>query len=337
MRARKCSDCHAKDATRECRRCHEQRPRVDFLRGGKICAGCRAAPPPSWLGWRPRACFRCHETKTPEAFPFGPSGRKRSTVCQSCHDRAEREKVERTARRKATRVRDGILERRCSKCSKWKPQEGGYSVTRYTSTGRRVVDSHCLKCRAKDSAARVKARKGDPEFRRRRAEAQRRYRARHREKVREWDRLHRERLKADPQRAQERREAQRIAYRLRREQEGGELADVRAHRPRGNDRERFGSARVPLAPLLPLVQGYVDANAREVETGSGRRTRMEVTALADLGLSSRQWHSWRNGVRWVEVKDADAVLVGLGLNPWDVWDGGDLAAFGVEPATAIAV
>ncbi len=66
--------------------------------------------------------------------------------------------------------------------------------------------------------------------------------------------------------------------------------------------------KVPVAVLVPLIARRVTDDARE-----------DWTVLA-LGVEPRTWFDWKRGARTsTQFETADAVLIGLGLNPWDVW------------------
>lgn len=66
--------------------------------------------------------------------------------------------------------------------------------------------------------------------------------------------------------------------------------------------------RMPIAALVPLVKQRVAGESRE------------DWAVLALGVDPRTWYDWKRGARTMaHFETADAVLVGLGLNPWDVW------------------
>jgi hypothetical protein len=190
----------------------------------------------------------------------------------------------------------------------------------------------CRVCHIRRVNERAKRkREEDPEgMRAKQAEWQREWRARNTERSREYNRRYLARVRKDRAKWQARLEAQRIGYRLRAEREGRSLAEIGAGPT--NDRERLRGF-VTVAPLVPLVKAYIAAHARDNDHDAGRN---EAAALADLGLNSRRWYEWRKGkATYAHLELADAVLTGLGLHPWDVWEGDDLNVWGVDLASAV--
>lgn len=305
--------------SRRCSRCGHDRPVSEFVWRGRNCAACRATPPPSIA--RPRTCYACVTVKPWAAFE------PRARVCRDCH--AERQRIAQAKRRPKTKA--GY--RTCCDCHELKPLTVAHfyrDTYRSKREGRVEFMRNCRACHIRRVNERAKRkREADPEGRRaKEAEWQREWRARNPERSREYKRRHYARVRKDPVRWQARLEANRMFYRLRAEREGRSLAEITARLT--SDRERlFGF--VPVAPLIPLVSAYVAAYARESDGG-----RDEAAALADLGLTSRRWWAWRTEeATQTHLELADAVLTGLGLNPWDVWEGDDLKVWGVDLAPAV--
>lgn len=145
--------------------------------------------------------------------------------------------------------------------------------------------------RAKDSSQSRRWRKRNPAKAR---ASQRRYLA----KVRANPRLHRAML-----------ERNRMAEKLRRERSGIPLDAQRSGKTLHDFRER-SAPELPARPLADVIERRV-ARAQSPN-------REEV--CDQLGIVSRTLYAWRTGERRSCLfREADAVLVGLALNWWDVW------------------
>lgn len=135
-------------------------------------------------------------------------------------------------------------------------------------------------------------------------------------KAREAQRRYMRKVKSDPQLRRAVLERSRMAGRLRREREGIPLEAQRG----GNASNHLRERPMPELPALPVAGAIL----RRLERTSVGRDEI----CATLGISGRTLYAWKSGERQsCMFPEADAVLVALGLNWWDVWDcddhGGD--------------
>jgi hypothetical protein len=111
---------------------------------------------------------------------------------------------------------------------------------------------------------------------------------------------------------------------------GGPAPRQAAERPVGT---------LPIAELVPHVEAFLTANARERDNGDID----EAPVLERLGLTTRRWWAWRNGEQTAaRFSSIDMVLLGLGLHPWDVWSPDSdtyalaMEMWGFDPLPAVA-
>jgi hypothetical protein len=75
--------------------------------------------------------------------------------------------------------------------------------------------------------------------------------------------------------------------------------------------------RLPVAPLVEVIQRYVDKHLDYNDHG----TPMLEECLGTIGVSSRRYYEWvRRRALWIGFDVADRILGELGLDFRDVWD-----------------
>jgi len=324
-RARKCDRCYVEteqrqaQRTRVCVRCEEPRPLSEYAPHGRCCAACSDKPP---LG-RPRTCLRCGVVKEADAFAWGDGtkgrgvSRRRKGSCLECEaaTRAAKELAakERAAKRSSWE-QDGVMMRRCSRCTAVKPLETGFYVDEPAAKGMKRWRYWCKTCDAKRSTEYKRRRFTGPEMRAKYAAWNREWRKRNPERYKAALKRYADKVKADPQRHAAHLENCRIAYRLRQESRGRSLDSIRkqrAHLPLPAD--TFG--RLPALPIVRALESYARREAVD-----------EASVCEFVGIDPRNLFAWRMGERQlVQFDVADRVLTGLGLSWWDVWDENDPA------------
>lgn len=316
-RGRKCAGCREKSAApkfRPCQRCGEDKPASDFVRWGRVCAGCRALPVPSRVKRSKRKCARCFVLKDAEAFAWGDGRRGRGTyrrrrgVCLEC-EAAEREAKRLAAEaRRASWEQDGVVVRRCCKCGEVKPLEEDFYVTLPNATGMKRWRYACRSCDNQRVDAYRRRMLKDSETRAKYAKWKRQWARRNPERYKAAQKRYADKIKADPKKHAAHLEACRIAYRLRQEAKGRNLDEIRRQRAQFPAHDQI--ARVPAEPLVHAIEAF----ARRMELTDGE-------ACEHVGIAARNLFGWRAGERrMVQFDVADRVLTRLGLAWWDVWD-----------------
>ena len=332
--SRKCAACHTLDALPdECRRCTgpiDDDARPDG-KGHWLCADCRVIPPASALRRPPRGWLRCQKVKPVEAFAWGPGRgkglyRRRSGVCEVCREaeREEKARRRRQARKAPFELADGRLVRRCSACREVKDLHADFYVQNRRQP-ERVLSRWRYSCKRCDVArcTEINRRKlQTPEGKAKRRLWQDRWRRRNPERYREMQRAHAARVKADPERHAKRLEADRLAYKLRRErQDGVDVTKLVTFSKVAMPRDK-----IRMLPALPLAR-KIDLLVRKDELALGTNGSTEGAVCAQLGIDPRQLFAWRKGeIELVQFDVADRVLTNAGWLPFDVWDDEVLAS-----------
>lgn len=205
------------------------------------------------------------------------------------------------------------VERRCPGCRRWIALRAkGYCSPCGWFKNRKWARDNSERRNRTAAALRRKLIAGDPEFVERERSRHRVARAARRERDPERERAlgqarnarYLKKLRQDPERAQRRLENLRIDNGLRRMARGLPVGNGYRRVDGTPDARRYVAA----TPLAAVV-------AEECE-------RTDVGLLAELlGVSTRLLYAWRTGERRAAWWDtADKVLVGLGLNWWEVYD-----------------
>jgi transposase-like protein len=263
-----------------------------------------------------RHCFHCLEKKPGRAFPWGDGkkgrgvSRRRSAVCQACHDKEEAEREERAQARRATWEEDGVVVRRCARCKDVKPlAEGFYGEERYYC---KTCDKNWVTYRKGVMTEEARQRKRELD-----TAASRRWRARNREKVRASQKAYRERRKQDPVRHAQALEVGRIGYRLRKEKREGVHPDQVV--PKSTQvRTQRNYKTIDSRALLAAIEAYLAAYVDIAEDGTHVTVLSEESLAKRLGLSERALYRWRKGSE-ARVGVAQAWFEGIDMYWWEVW------------------
>lgn len=276
-----------------------------------------SAPAPVRRPWSkahdPRACLHCGAVKPPEAFDYGPTGKRRLGRCRDCIATEAAEREQRIAARRVTwqDPQTGRWVRRCGKCMEVKPLASGFNWANAEHT---ECQYRCRKCESKRTAARRKALIADPATRTaeraKRTAYAKAWRAKHPERYRAMTRAYRERKKRDAARMNRERQSARLRYRERAQAQGRDPKALKTSRlgPVRGTVEQEQGGHLPAAPL-----------AAAIASRRGQRTIEQW--CRDLGVPPRTYSAWRTGERGqVQMDLADRVMLRLGLNWFDVYD-----------------